>query len=172
MQSSMRISHGSKDISFHCWVTPIIITSKPMFATYRVKVEGIISEVLTVVLRESRGWKLCTLQVWVYFPNFLLVIEICLCIPVQTAYCERGNSCLHRIMCDFQSTLGVSLLWKHSCAFLLMVLFLQSIIDRMKITELRSCAHKSERIFVHFTVTNACVWLVKNLFWLVDHTYH
>ena len=109
---------------------PIIITSMPMFATYRVKVEGIISKVLTAVLRESRGWKLCTLQVWVCFPNFLLVIEICLhvCIPVQIAYCERGNSCLHRIMCDFQSTLGVSLLWKHSCAFLLMVLFLRSII--------------------------------------------
>jgi len=41
---------------------------------------------------------------------------------------ERQYSCLHRIMCDFQSTLGVSLLWKHSCTFLLMVLFLWSII--------------------------------------------
>ena len=34
-------------------------------------------------------------------------------------------------------------------------------IDRMKIKELRSWTHKSERIFVHFTVTNVCVWLVK-----------
>ena len=42
------------------------------------------------------------------FPNFLLVIEICLVIPVQTACCERGNSFLNRIMCDFRSTLGVS----------------------------------------------------------------
>jgi len=42
------------------------------------------------------------------FPNFLLVIEICLVIPVQTACCERGNSCLNRNMCDFRSTLGVS----------------------------------------------------------------
>ena len=45
-------------------------------------------------------------------------------------------------------------------------------IDRMKIKELRSWANKSERIFVHFTVTNDCVWLVKNLFWLVDQTCH
>ena len=41
---------------------------------------------------------------------------------------ERQHSCLHRIMCDLRSTFGVSILWKHSCAFLLMVLFLQSII--------------------------------------------
>ncbi|XP_068719463.1 zinc finger protein 862-like [Montipora capricornis] len=47
-------------------------------------------------------------QVRERFPNFLLVIEICLVIPVQTACCERGNSCLNRIMCDFRSTLGVS----------------------------------------------------------------
>lgn len=42
------------------------------------------------------------------FPNFLLDIEICLVIPVQTACCQRGNSCLNRIMCDFRSTLAVS----------------------------------------------------------------
>jgi len=108
--------------------TYIIVTSMPMFATYRVKVEWIISEVLTVVLGESRAWKLCTFQVRELFPNFLLVIEICHCIPFQTACCERGNLCLHRIMCDFRSTLGVSLLWKHSCSFLLMVLFLRSMI--------------------------------------------
>ena len=29
-------------------------------------------------------------------------------IPVQTACCERGNSCLNRIMCDFRSTLDVT----------------------------------------------------------------
>ena len=93
-------------------------------------------------------------------PNFLLVIEICPVIPIQTAYCERGNSCLNRIMCDFWSTLGVS------------TVEALSLIARMKIKELRSWAHKSERIFVHFTVTNVCVWLVKNLFWLVDQTCH
>ena len=47
-------------------------------------------------------------QVRERFPNFLLVIEICLVIPVQTACCERGNLCLNRIMCDFRSTLDVS----------------------------------------------------------------
>ena len=33
----------------------MIITPMPIFATYRVKVELIISEVLTAVLRESRA---------------------------------------------------------------------------------------------------------------------
>ena len=42
------------------------------------------------------------------YPNLLLVIELCLLIPVQTACCERGNSCLVRIMCDFRSTLDVT----------------------------------------------------------------
>ena len=42
--------------------------------------------------------------------------------------CSRPNCLLREIMCDFRSTLGVSLQWKHSCAFLLMALFLQSII--------------------------------------------
>ena len=84
-----------------------IITSMPMFATYIVKVEIIISEVLTAVLWESRAWKLCTFQVQEGFPNFLLVIEICLVISVQTPCRERGNSCLNRIICDFRSTLGV-----------------------------------------------------------------
>ena len=41
------------------------------------------------------------------YPNLLLVIEVCLVIPVQTACCERGNSCLNRVMCDFRSTLDV-----------------------------------------------------------------
>ena len=61
--------------------------------------ERIITEVLTVVL--------CTFEVRERLPNFLMVIEICLVIPVQSACCERGNSCLNRIMSDFRSTLGV-----------------------------------------------------------------
>ena len=104
-----------------------IVASMPMFATYRVKVEIIISEVLMAFLWESRAWKV---QVQEHFPNFLLVIEInfCLVIPVQTPCHERDNSCLNRIICDLRSTLGVWVLWKHTCAFLLMVLFLWSII--------------------------------------------
>ena len=47
-------------------------------------------------------------QVRERFPNVLLVIEICLVIPVQPACCERGNSRLKRIMCDFRPTLYVS----------------------------------------------------------------
>ena len=77
----------------------IIIISMPMFATYRVKVERIITEVFTAVL--------CSFEVRLCFPTFLMVIEICLVILVQSAYCERGNSCLNRIMCDFRATLGV-----------------------------------------------------------------
>ena len=34
------------------------------------------------------------------FPNLLMLAEICLVLPVQTACCERGNSCLARIMTD------------------------------------------------------------------------
>ena len=64
-----------------------IIPSMPMFATYRLEVEWIISEVLTAVLWESRAWKLCTFQGRERFP--------------------KGTSCLHRIMYDFRSTLIV-----------------------------------------------------------------
>ena len=41
------------------------------------------------------------------YPKLLLVIELCLVIPVQTSCCDRANSCLNRIMCDFRSTLDV-----------------------------------------------------------------
>ena len=42
------------------------------------------------------------------FPNLLVLIELCLVMPNQTACCERGNSCLNRIMTDFRSSLDVS----------------------------------------------------------------
>ena len=42
------------------------------------------------------------------FPNLLVLIELCLVIPIQTACCERSNSCLNRIMTDFRSSLDVS----------------------------------------------------------------
>ena len=78
--SSVRISHWSKNFSFCCCATPIIITSMPMVATCRVYVEQTIlfvkivnryfeskecfwcasSEVLRVVLWESQARKLCT----------------------------------------------------------------------------------------------------------------
>ena len=130
-----------------------IMTSMPMFATYRVKVEIIISEVLMAFLWESRAWKV---QVQERFTNFLLVIEICLVIPVQTHCHERGNSCLNRIICDFRSTLGVSTVEAHMCISINGVVSLEHYHwqDEIKRTK------KSERIFVHFTVTN--VWLVKN----------
>lgn len=41
------------------------------------------------------------------FPNLLMVIELCLIIPVQTACVERGNSCLNRIMTDHRACLDV-----------------------------------------------------------------
>ena len=41
------------------------------------------------------------------FSNLLVIIELCLVMPVQTACFERGNSCLNRTMTDFRSTLGV-----------------------------------------------------------------
>ena len=45
--------------------------------------------------RTTEFWK-GKFQVRERFPNFLLVVKICLVIPVQTACCERGNSCLKR----------------------------------------------------------------------------
>ena len=42
LQSSVRILHRSENLGFRCCATPIInfiMTSMPMFATYRVKVE-------------------------------------------------------------------------------------------------------------------------------------
>ena len=41
------------------------------------------------------------------FPNMLMVVELCLIIPVQTACVERGNSCLNRIMTDHRASLEV-----------------------------------------------------------------
>ena len=43
LRSSVRILPGSKNLaSFRCCATPIIMTSMPKFAKYRVKVERII----------------------------------------------------------------------------------------------------------------------------------
>ena len=39
LRSPVRILHGSENLSFRCCATPIIMTSMPKFATYRVKVE-------------------------------------------------------------------------------------------------------------------------------------
>ena len=40
--------------------------------------------------------------------NLLILVELCLEIPCQTACCERGNSCTNRIVSDWRSTLDVS----------------------------------------------------------------
>ena len=42
LRGSVRILHGSENLGFHCCATPIIMTSMPKFATYRVNVERII----------------------------------------------------------------------------------------------------------------------------------
>lgn len=42
------------------------------------------------------------------FSNVLVIVELCLVMPVQTACCERGNSCLNRVMVDSRSSLNVS----------------------------------------------------------------
>ena len=86
-----------------------IITSMPMFATYRVKVEMIISEVL---------WRFCENQEHENFvlfrcrnvsPIFCWSSKFVLLSPSKLPVCrERGNSCLNRITSDFRSTLGVS----------------------------------------------------------------
>ena len=40
------------------------------------------------------------------FPNLLMLAEISLVLPVQTACCERGNSCLARIIMDWRASLN------------------------------------------------------------------
>ena len=37
LRSAVTFSHGGKNLDFHCNATPLIMTPKPMFATYRVK---------------------------------------------------------------------------------------------------------------------------------------
>ena len=42
LRSSVRILHGCENLGFCCCATPIIMTSMPKFAAYRVKVERIV----------------------------------------------------------------------------------------------------------------------------------
>ena len=85
LQSSVRISHGSKILGFHCNARPIIVTLMLMFATSRVKWNELLflwkfwigilkeknvfrhasSEGLTVVLWESRVRRLCICQLFI-----------------------------------------------------------------------------------------------------------
>lgn len=63
---------------------------------------------LTCTLRQDVFWKNMFMLFQDRFPNLLMLIEICLVIPCQTACCERGNSCMNRIMTDWRCTLDVS----------------------------------------------------------------
>lgn len=59
-------------------------------------------------LRQSEFWKNKFMFCKDDYPNLLILVELCLVIPCQTACCERGNSCMNRIMTDRRSTLNVS----------------------------------------------------------------
>ena len=59
-------------------------------------------------LRQSEFWKNKFMFCKDDYPNLLILVELCLVIPCQTACCERGNSCMNRIMTDWRSTLNVS----------------------------------------------------------------
>ena len=61
-----------------------------------------------LTLRQDVFWKNKFMLCQDRFPNLLMLIEICLVIPCQTACCERGNSCMSRIMTDWRCTLDVS----------------------------------------------------------------
>lgn len=58
-----------------------------------------------LTLRQDVFWKNKFMLCRDRFPNLLMLIEICLVIPCQTACCERGNSCMSRIMTDWRCTL-------------------------------------------------------------------
>ena len=55
-------------------------------------------------LRQSEFWK----NKFMFCKDDSILVELCLVIPCQTACCERGNSCMNRIMTDWRSTLNVS----------------------------------------------------------------
>lgn len=59
-------------------------------------------------LRQSEFWKNKFMFCKDDYPNLLILVELCLVIPCQTACCERGNSWMNRIMTDWRSTLNVS----------------------------------------------------------------
>ncbi|CAH3023548.1 unnamed protein product [Porites evermanni] len=49
-------------------------------------------------LKQSDFWKNKLMFCKDDYPNPLILVELCLVIPCQTACCERGNSCMNRIM--------------------------------------------------------------------------
>ena len=53
LRSSVGISHGSEIFGFRCCATPIIITSIPVFAMYRLKVSERIILFVKIVNRQS-----------------------------------------------------------------------------------------------------------------------
>ena len=90
----------------------------------------------------------CNLEIKLKWNELLCSLEIvnrdfeskeCFSAASCKVLCEFLTKAKILVMCDFHSTLCLSLLWKHSCVFLLMVLFLRSIItdwqDENKRTE-------------------------------------
>ena len=107
-----------RKFSFRCATPKIrIITLIPMFAMYRVKVEIIHFRSFDGGSVRIKGVKTFYFSGAGTFPQFSAGHRNLSCYPVQTPCRKRGNSCLNRIICDFQSTLRASTV--HSCAFLL-----------------------------------------------------
>ena len=59
-------------------------------------------------LKQNLFWKQKFMFCQQDYPNLLILIELCFVIPCQSACCERGNSCLNRIMTDWRSSLNVA----------------------------------------------------------------
>ena len=96
-----------------------------MFATYRLDVEWIIFRSFDGCYVRIKGVKTLYFPASEMFPQFSAAHRN---LPLYPRPNCLLRDAIHRIMWDFHSTLGVSLLWKHSCAFLLMESFLWSII--------------------------------------------
>ncbi|XP_071505975.1 LOW QUALITY PROTEIN: zinc finger protein 862-like [Diadema antillarum] len=47
-----------------------------------------------------------------HIPNFMHLVEILTVLPLSTAACERGFSCMKRVKCDWRSSLKVDMLSK------------------------------------------------------------
>ena len=59
-------------------------------------------------LKQNLFWKQKFMFCQQDYPNLLILIELCFVIPCQSACCERGKSCLNRIMTDWRSSLDVA----------------------------------------------------------------
>ena len=109
------LTHGEDDIN--------VLTDhfNPVLVTHGFSTPGCLHEWLELMIHVLWGQeRVCARPFWKEmftdhsdrFRNLLLLAEICLVLPVQTACFERGNPCLARITCmtDWRASLNADTL--------------------------------------------------------------